>query len=102
MWFQSWRPQTKDSGGAPREGTGWRGILGRLGMGPTWGHPGSFLGASSSILDNPQLGFWVPPEGFMGSKSVQNLSLMRNLLLDYVGYNVNRSIWGSPRLPPPS
>ena len=37
-----------------------------------------------------------PLEGFMGSKSAQNLSLMQNLLSDYVGYKLNLCISGSP------
>ena len=34
------------------------------------------------------------PEGFMGSKSAQNLSLVPNLLSDYVGYRLNLRISG--------
>jgi hypothetical protein len=35
----------------------------------------------------------TPPEGFMGSKSVQNLMLMPNLLSDYVGDSLNLFIF---------
>ena len=37
------------------------------------------------------------PEGFMGSKSEQNLTLMPNLLSDYMGYCLDRYILGSDR-----
>ena len=33
-----------------------------------------------------------PPEGFMGSKSTQKLTLMPNLLSDYMGYSLNLCI----------
>ena len=39
-----------------------------------------------------------PPEGFMGSKSAQNLPQMPNLLLDYADYKLNQpkkpGVWG--------
>ena len=35
----------------------------------------------------------TPPECFMGSKCAQNLMLMPNLLLDYVGYILNLCIF---------
>ena len=78
-WAAGWRVRVR-RGGAPlvglvdalREGAG---------VVDTWAAPTKTSSQNLAKID--------PPEGFMGSKSAQNLMLMPNLLSDYVGYNVN-------------